>query len=168
MTAAAKKNLLSTDSSSDCSLATVFVPQHIPMEPPVGSPVTLETNVAAMLQSSRPYYRLHSCRSCDPERASNFDASESVLDVTVQLVVTEPGYNFRLVRKCKNSAHDSPSFRDVKNTVDLITDLLWAGGLVILSCAAHQFAVCHSSFCAHESMQDDGSFSSSASTSRDT
>lgn len=70
----------------------------------------------ALLHTSSPYLALRSCRGRDLVRANSFDASAPALEEVVQLVLTDPPYNFRRVEKSKNSAHSILSFSDINHT----------------------------------------------------
>lgn len=123
--------------------------------------------MAALLQASKSYFKLHGCRSSDLIRASFFEASATVLDGAVQLVLTDPPYSARRLKKYKNSIHNNLSFTDMTETVELVGDLLRPGGHAILFCKDQQFAVWHTIFCAHKPPQNDCSSLSFASTSKD-
>lgn len=88
VTAAAQKSLSSSDSGSSFHFATVFAPQNLNRERLGSSLVFLERNVAVLLQASKPYLRLHCCRSSAAVHASNSDISAPFLNRTVQLVST--------------------------------------------------------------------------------
>lgn len=141
VTAAVKRGLSSSDSGSDNDFAMMFVPQNIPRRRPVSSSVALETSGVALLKASKPYFRLRSCRSSDLVHATNFDASAPVFNGTFQLVLTDSPYKIRRLKKSKNSAHDDLSFRDMKDTVEIIADLLRSYGHAILFCTAQQLTV---------------------------
>lgn len=143
VTVAANKSLSSSGCSSNSKLATVYVPQNITRKRPGSYPVSFETRVAALLQASKPCVRLHSCRSSELVRGSSFDASASALDGALQLVFLDPPCHDRRLRKSKNFAHDIWSCRGMKNTVELILDLLWRGGDPVLFSPAHLFAGGH-------------------------
>lgn len=168
MTAAAEKGLSFSDSGYDSYLATAYIRRRINKELPGSSSVILEMSLAAVLLESKPYLRLHNCRSSDLLRASSFDASAPVLHGAVQLVLADPPLTFRRVKKSKISVHDSLSVKDKKNTVKLTADSLEPNENSILLCTAQQFAMWHTLFCAQKAMQNDGLTSSHASTPRDT
>lgn len=165
VTAAVNKSPSSSDSISASDLTTVFVAQNITRKRPGSSLISLETSVTALLQASRPYFRLPS-RSNDLIRASSSDSSEPVLDGTVQLICTDPPYKLRLLRKARNSADDNRSLRDTKNIAELISDFLRPGGHGTLFCTAQQLSDFHTFSCAPKSTQNDGLSSFSASNIR--
>lgn len=113
---------------------------------PGSSLVSLRTDVAALLQACKPYFRLRSSRGRDPVRACSFDAGAPVHDGTVKLVRTAPPYRVRQLRKSQNSAHDSLPFRDMKNTAVLIADLLLPDRHAVLFCKASKLLFCSPSF----------------------
>ena len=57
----------------------------------------------------------------------------------VQLVMTDPPWNYRRERKLDNSEHDVLSDEDMKRVVDAIIEVLAPGGHVIIFCSAYQF-----------------------------
>lgn len=166
MKAAAKEGFFVSDSGFDSSVATVHVSQSNTRKHQSSSLVSLEMSLARLLQASRPYCRLCSCRSSDLICASCFDANALVLNGTVQFVVMNPPDNVRQLKKSKNSAHDSLSVRDLKSTFELAADLPRPGEHRTLFCTAQRFFVWHSLYCAHKYTQNDGSSSSCTSTSR--
>lgn len=123
--------------------------------------------MTALLQALEAYFRLHCCRSGDVVRLSTFDASLLVLDGAVQPVLTELLYTVRRLEKSMNSAHDSLSFKDTKNTAELIAELLRPGGYATVVCTAQRCSVWRTPFRMHNSMQDSGSFSPSVLTKKE-
>lgn len=161
---APKKSASNSHSSSDSDIATAAVLQNITREHSGSSFFSLEARLAALLQASKPFFRLNSCRGRVLLHASSFDAGAPILDGTVQFVLTDPPYNVWRLRKVENSAHDSLFFREMRNTVELMTSLLRPGGHAIFFCTDQQFAAWHTLFCKHRSRPNDGSSSSSAAT----
>lgn len=168
VTAAPRMGLSSSDSSSDSDFTMMFVSQNITRERPGSSAVYLETSVPALLQKSKPYFRLHRYRSSDLVHASKSEFSPSVLERTIELGFTDPPYTAPRLRKSKSSVHENLSFKDMKQTVEFLRGLLRPGGHAILFRTAQNSAVYLTRFCAHELTQDDGSSSSFVSTWRDT
>lgn len=130
--------------------------------------VSFGTSVAAPLQASSPYFRLHSYISSGLVLASSFDASAPVLDGTAQFVPTDLSYSVRRIEKSKNSTHGNLSVRGTKNTVELFPDLLEPCVRAAHFCAAQQVSARQTLFCAHKFTQDSSSSSSSALTSSST
>lgn len=168
MTVATKKSLSSSESGSYSYCSTVRVPQNIARVRPGSLSVSLDTSMAALLQVFKRYLRMQSCRSSDLARASNFDVSAPAWDEDVQLVLKSLPWNVRRLRKSKNFAHDTLSFRDRKDTVKFMGQLLRPCGHAIFSCTAWQLSLWLTSFFAHKSTRNDGSSSSPASRSRNT
>lgn len=80
--------------------------------------------MAALLQASRPYFRLQISRSSNIVHASVFEASSLPLNRVLQLVLTDLQCHVWRLRKSENSALDSLFVRDSKIAVELIVDLL--------------------------------------------
>lgn len=167
MTAGVKKGGFSSGFSSKSDFATLYVSQNIPKKHLGHYSVFHETSAAALLQSLKPYFRLHICRSSDLARASSFESSALVLDGMFQLFLTDPPCSVSGLRKFKKFSQNSLSFEAMKNTVDLTANLLWPGGHTILFYTSRHFFVWHTVFCEHSSMQKDGSSPAYATTSRD-
>lgn len=88
VTAAAEKDLCSSDSGYDSHFPAMHGLQQITTERSGSFSVYLQTSVAAWLEASKQYFRLQSCRSSDLVRANNSDASAPLLNGPAQLVVT--------------------------------------------------------------------------------
>lgn len=167
MTSAAKEGPSSSDSGSDFDFATLRVLQKLTTDRSGTYSASPKTNVTSLLQAFKPCFGLRSCRSIDLLHASSFDASAPALGRTVQLSFKDPLYNFRRLKKSKNSAFDKLSLKDMKKTLEIIADFLRPGEHGILFCTAQHSGVLHSVFSAHRFTQSDSLFSSSASISRD-
>lgn len=70
------------------------------------------------------------------------------------------------IKKFKNSAHDTLSFRYMKSTAEVTANFLQPGGHAILLCTAQQLVVWQRRYSAHKLTQDDSFSLSFASTSR--
>lgn len=122
------------------NIFTVSVPQIITKEPLGSSWASFEASRASVVHASKPCLRLH-CRSSDLVRTSTLDASAPVLNETVRLVVTDLPCNVRRLRKCKSSAPDNLSVKDMKNTFGLTANVLRPGGYATPFRTAQHFAV---------------------------
>lgn len=90
VTAAATRSLLNSSSSSSFDRATIYVSRNITGKRLGRSSGIPETRVAALLQASKPCFKLHICKSSYLVIASSFDASVPVPNGAVQLFITNP------------------------------------------------------------------------------
>lgn len=155
------------DSAPSSKFDTVCISRRSTQERAGSSSSSVEKRVEAVMQTSKPYFRQFNYRGSGLVRVINFDVCALVLDATVQLVLMDPPYSVRRLRKAKNSAHDNLSVKDMRTTLELDAELLRPNGHEIIFCTAQQFAVWHTLFRVPKSTHDDGSSSSSATPSRD-
>lgn len=122
----------------------VLPPLHGPAPAPVQTSVPatlLESSMTLLEHSSKPYFRLYSCESNALVSANNLDVSAPVLDGSVQLVLTDPPYNVRRNRQAKHSTYDELSLSAMRETVEVVAEMLRPGGHAVLFCTAQQFPI---------------------------
>lgn len=124
-------------------------PSHGTAPAPVQTfvPTTLlKSSLTVLEQASKLYFRLYSCKSNALVSANNLHISAPVLDVFVQLVLTDPPYNVRRKRQAKHSTSDELSSSDMRTIVQLVADMLRPGGHAVLFYTAQQGSIWRSLF----------------------
>ena len=102
----------------------------------------------------RPLLRLHDVGFDELLEADEMEGLGSISG-QVQLVLTDPPYNVRRERDAENAHYDAMSKAQMKDTVELISVLLRAGGHAVVFCTVQQFAQWSRYFTEHKSMGKD-------------
>lgn len=130
-------NAENTSFDLEADFAALLVLQSLRTRPVISSWTSLDTNMAAMEQLSGRYFRIYECKSTELVSASNEMLSPgSAPDRTVQLLFIDPTYSSRLTKNPTHSAYTELLISDIKETVELVADLLRPGGHAVVFCSA--------------------------------